>query len=119
VVCVCVCDLEASVTRRSKTVLGRSAIRKQKIGELLKKPAVELAYWLKDIKHCKLRVNLVLQQFTQYPVLIRSSFRDMNWLFIENMLVSLINHKSWQIYKRHLAYSLTKIIRMIQGISGR
>ena len=91
--CVLVCDLEASAMRRSKTALGRRATRKQKIGELLKKPAVELAYLLKNMKDCKLRVNLVLQQFTQYPVPISSSFSDINRLFIEHMLVSLTtNH---------------------------
>jgi hypothetical protein len=34
-------DPEISAMRRSKTVLARSATRKQKIRELLKKPAVE------------------------------------------------------------------------------
>jgi len=67
---VSLCDLDTSAMKRSKTALGRSAKRKQKIRDLLKKLFVELAYWLKDLKHCKMRFNLVLQQFIQYPLLI-------------------------------------------------
>ena len=116
--CVLVYDLETLTVRRSTTALGRSATRKQKIRELLKKPAVDLAYWVKDMKHCKLRANIVLQQFTQHLLPKCSSFRDVNWLFTELMLVSLTT-KPWQIYKRHPAYSSTYITRMIQGRSGR
>ena len=49
--CVSVYDLESSAMGRSKTALGLSYTRKQKVKKFLKNPAVELAYWLKDIKY--------------------------------------------------------------------